>query len=183
MFSIRKSRSQRDAAPSFWLRQQAQSLVEVALLVPVFTFAMLYAVDFGYFFLVTASLTSSARVAAEYSIQGLDSVSQANLPAGGPITSNTSVSGMAIGDLSSLVSSSTTTSVEVCISSLTNTTASCTMYGPAATLNKPDVDPEGFPMNRVEVIYTINPPIPLSIVGNFGLPTKFHRVVEMRAIN
>lgn len=167
----------------FWMREQAQSLIEVALIAPLLIFTLFYAFDFGYFFFVAASLSSSSRTAAEYSIQGLDSVSQTALPSGGPISSTASVSGLAVGDLPSLLNSTTTTSVEVCLSSVTNSTASCTMYGPSATLDKTDLDPEGFPLNRVDVTYTINPPIPLSAIGNFGLPTRFHRIVEMRAIN
>lgn len=166
----------------FWRKDQAQSLIEVAVLVSALTLVLLYAVDFGYFYLVASSLSSSSRTAAEYSVQGFNSVSQASLPSGGPITSTTTVSGLAIGDLVSLASSATTTSVEVCMSSVTNNTASCTNYGANATLVATDLDPEGFPLNRVDVIYTIEPPIPLGIIGN-GIPTKFHRIVEMRTLN
>ncbi len=61
--------------------QQGQSLIEVALMIPIFTVLVCYAVDFGFFFLVATSLNSAARNAMEYSIQGTSSPAQAAEPA------------------------------------------------------------------------------------------------------
>jgi hypothetical protein len=46
----------------------------------------------------------------------------------------------------------------------------------------PDTDPESptFQLNRVDVIYTVTPPIP--IPAAIFPTTSFHRMVEMRAI-
>src|ERR1700731_3804542 len=61
-----------------------QSLIEVAVFLPLLVLCAAYAVDFGYFFIVSANLTSSTRNAVEYSIQGYQSPGQAALPAAGP---------------------------------------------------------------------------------------------------
>jgi Flp pilus assembly protein TadG len=173
----------------FWTKEQGQSLMEVAILVPLFTLLVCYAVDFGYFYIVAASLSSSARNAAEYSIQGYSSASQSTLPAAGPISVATSVAALAMEDLSSFYNSSISTSVEICSDSvLTNTNSNrCASYGPSTLSYAADTDPENafFHLNRVDVVYTISPPIPLGFLGTSSsiVPSTFRRTVEMRAIN
>ena len=114
-------------------RDGGQSLIETAIFLPILILLVAYAVDFGYFFIVAANLTSASRNAAEYSIQGFASPAQSALPIAGPITTNTSVAALAVGDLSSLAASSSTTSVEVCskILGTTNNVTNCSSYGPA----------------------------------------------------
>src|SRR5258708_8923525 len=68
-----------------------QSLVEVAVIVPILFLLIAYAVDYGYFFLVAAQLASASRVAAEYSIQGFQGPAQTQLPVAGPISTTASV--------------------------------------------------------------------------------------------
>ncbi|MGH9617677.1 MAG: TadE/TadG family type IV pilus assembly protein [Acidobacteriaceae bacterium] len=165
-----------------------QSLIETAIFVPVLVLLLAYAVDFGYFFVVIANLTSASRNAAEYSIQGFASPAQAALPAAGPIATDTSVAALAVGDLSSLASSSTTTTVQVCskINGVNSNLTDCTSYGPAGTTFAPAADPEAptFYLNRVDVTYTVQPPIPLSFFSYSLLPSlKFHREVSMRALD
>jgi Flp pilus assembly protein TadG len=173
----------------FWRKHQAQSLIEVALFVPLFTLLVCYAVDFGYFYLVAASLSSSARNAAEYSIQGNASPATSQLPAAGPISTTKSVAALAVGDLSSFFSSSVSTSIYVCSNSLVTAShpSNCQSYGGATVSYTADTDPEStlFQLNRVDVVYTISPPIPLGFAGTSLniIPTTFHRTVEMRAIN
>lgn len=175
----------------YWrgLRQDGgQSLVETAVFLPILILLVAYAVDFGYFFIVAANLTSASRNAAEYSVQGFDSPAQSALPIAGPITTNTSVAALAVGDLSSLAASATTTTVEVCSKSIgtTNNITNCSSYGPAGTVFTPAADPEAptFFLNRVDVTYTVQPPIPLSFFSYSLLPTmKFHRQVSMRAMD
>ena len=58
------------ARRSFCRGQGGQSLIEVALMVPIFTILVCYAVDFGYFLLVATSLNSAARSSLEYAIPG-----------------------------------------------------------------------------------------------------------------
>ena len=171
-----------------WRHEGGQSLLETAIFLPILILLVAYAVDFGYFFIVAANLTSSARNAAEYSIQGLESPAQTALPAAGPITTNTSVAALAVGDLSSLVNSATATTVQVCSKSvgIASNLTKCVSYGPPGTVYSPAADPEAptFVLNRVDVTYTVQPPIPLSFFSYPLLPTKqFHRQVSMRALD
>ena len=162
--------SSQTTSGSFWLRECAQSIVEVALFVPVFTLLVCYSVDFGYFYLVAASLSSSARNATEYSVQGFSSVSGTKPPVGGPTGTATSVAALALADMSSFANASTAVSVYVC-------NPTCVSYNsaPAAT---PHTDPEStlFTLNRVDVYYTISPPIPLGgLIPAAIVPSVFHR--------
>jgi Flp pilus assembly protein TadG len=181
------SRAQR--AQGFWLKQQAQSLIEVALFVPVFTLLVCYAVDLGYFYLVAASLSSSARNAVEYSVQGNAATASSKLPAGGPVSTATSVAALAVADLTSFLNASASTSVYVCSNSIVSSShpSRCASYGATTLSYTADSDPESslFQLNRVDVVYTISPPIPLGFAGTSLniIPTSFHRTVEMRAIN
>lgn len=165
-----------------------QSLLEVAIFLPLAMLILAYAVDFGYLFMVAANLTSAARNAAEYSIQGFQTPGQLVLPAAGPTTSLTSVAATALGDLSSLLDSSTTTTVQVCSKSvgMNGNLPQCSSYGPAGTSYTPVQDPEAptFVLQRVDVTYTVQPPIPMSFFNVSFLPQmQFHRQVSMRAMD
>jgi Flp pilus assembly protein TadG len=182
MTLIHKTRYRRQrhskAAGGFWLKEQAQSLLEVAVFVTVFIPLVCYAVDLGYFYIVAAALSSSARNAAEYSIQGNAATAGSKLPAGA------SVAALATGDISSFPSVST--SVYVCSNSLVTSShiSNCQSYGINPVSYTADADPEStMQLNRVDVVYTISPPIPLGIAGLSMVPTSFRRTVEMRAIN
>ncbi|MGC1783251.1 MAG: TadE/TadG family type IV pilus assembly protein [Acidobacteriaceae bacterium] len=165
-----------------------QSLLETALFLPLLVLLVAFAVDFGYMFIVAANLSSASRAAAEYSVQGYETPGQATMPAAGPISIVTSVSALAVGDLSGLVSASTTTTVQVCSKEIgvTNSVAQCAGYGPVGTSYTPGTDPEAptFVLNRVDVTYTVQPPIPLSFFSHPLVPSlKFHRQVSMRALD
>ncbi len=168
-----------------------QSLLEVAIFLPLIVLLAAYAVDFGYFMIVCANLVSSSRNAAEYSIQGFQSPGQIALPSAGPVTSTASVSALALGDLSGLANSSTTTTVQVCSKSVgvTNNVTKCADYGPSSphnTSTAAQTDPEAptFYLNRVDLTYTIQPPIPLSFFSVSLLPNlSFHRYVSMRVMD
>ena len=167
--------------------RSGQSLIETAVFLPVLVLLMGYAVDFGYFFLVAANLTSSARNATEYSIQGYLSPSQGPLPATGAMTTASSVSALAVGDLS-LLNAATTTTVQVCSKALgmTANLPNCSSYGPAGTTYLPVADPEAptFVLQRVDVTYTVQPPVPMSFFSYSLLPSmQFHRQVSMRAMD
>ena len=165
-----------------WRREEGQSLIELALMVPIFTMLVCYAVDFGYFFLVATSLNSAARNAVEYSIQGGLSPAQAAEP------SAVSVFNLALAGIGLSGASTSTVSIRVCSSAVgVNTsmnTTQCTSpsTGAGAVTGTPDTDPETpeFQLNRVDVVYTVTPPIPMP-VAIFPLRT-FHRMVEMRGI-
>lgn len=168
--------------------ESGQSLLETALFLPLMALMIAAAVDFGYFFLVAANLTSSSRSAAEYSIQGFQSPGQQTLPTAGPQSSITSVSALAGGDLSGLVTAATTATVEVCSKSVgvSNNVTQCISYGPSSVTYTPAADPEAptFLLNRVDVTYIAKPPIPLSFFSFTLLPSlTFHRQVSMRVLD
>ena len=168
-----------------------QSLVEVAIFLPVIFLCAAYAIDFGYFFIVSANLTSSARSAVEYSIQGYSTPGQASLPSAGPATTTASVSALALGDMSGVANSGIQTSVQVCSKSVGTTghVTNCSQYGPSVSTNSTtavQTDPEAptFLLNRVDVTYTVEPPIPLNFFSISLLPTlSFHRYASMRVMD
>src|ERR1700722_19850739 len=102
----------------FYKTSSGQSLIEVALFLPLLVLCGAYAVDFGYFFIVSANLTSSTRNAVEYSIQGFQSPGQTTLPAAGPSSTIASVSALALADLAGLANSASQATVQVCSKSV-----------------------------------------------------------------
>jgi Flp pilus assembly protein TadG len=151
-------------------------------MVPIFTILICYAVDFGFFFLVATSLNSAARNAMEYAIQSTSSPAQAAGPSAA-LVSNLAIAGIGLAG-----SSTATVSVRICSSAVgvttSTNTAQCTTpsTGAGAVSGTPDTDPESptFQLNRVDVVYTVNPPIPMPVSI---FPTRtFHRMVEMRSI-
>jgi hypothetical protein len=168
-----------------------QSLIEVALFLPLLVLGAAYAVDFGYFFIASANLTSSTRNAVEYSIQGYQSPGQTALPVAGPSSATASVAALALADLAGLANSSTQATVQVCSKSVgtSGNVTNCSSFGPAlsnSATTAPQTDPEAptFLLNRVDVTYTVEPPIPLSFFTVSLLPTMaFHRFVSMRVMD
>lgn len=182
------TRNGRTYLPRYLAGDSGQSLLETVLFLPLLVLLTAYAVDFGYMFIVAANLTSASRSAVEYSIQGYETPGQSTLPVAGPITTTPSVAALAVADLSGLFSSSTTTTVQVCSKEIgvKNNVAECSSYGPAGTSYTPGIDPEAptFVLNRVDVTYTVHPPIPLSFFSHPLVPSlTFHRQVSMRALD
>jgi Flp pilus assembly protein TadG len=164
-----------------------QSLLETALFLPLLVLVMAYAVDYGYFFLVAADLTSASHNAVEYSIQGYQGPAQISVPAAGPIATITSVASLAVADLN-LLNASTTTTVQVCSKSLgmNGNIPVCASYGPAGTAYTPATDPEAptFVLQRVDVTYTVQPPVPITFFKITLIPLmQFHRQVSMRVMD
>jgi Flp pilus assembly protein TadG len=160
--------------------EKGQSLIELALILPIFTVLVCYAVDFGFFFLVATSLNSAARNAMEYAIQGTSSPAQTAEPSAAVVSS------LAIAAIGLSTASTATVSVRICSSAVgvntSTNTAQCTTpsTGAGAVSATPDTDPESptFQLNRVDVVYTVTPPVPIPVSI---LPTlTFHRMVEMR---
>lgn len=171
---------------------RGQSLIEVALIMPVLLLMMAYAVDFAYFFVAAATITSSARNAAQYSVLGYQGPAQSAVPAAGPTSVTTSVSALALSDLGALVNASTLTTVQVCSKNLgmngTTNRPNCTVYGTGggSTSYTPATDPEAprYVLHRVDVTYTVTPPIPMTFFKTSILPNlQFHRSVSMRAMD
>jgi Flp pilus assembly protein TadG len=169
--------------------EDGSSLVEAAVIAPLMVLLVCYAINFGYYFIAAINLTAAARTSVEYSIQGFSSPSSGTLPAAGTTTTTGSVAALALGDLGNLLKSSTTTSIEVCSQSANTsgtTAVVCKSYGASTLSYTADTDPESsmFQCNRVDIVYTINPPIPLTIFHiAWTPPATFHRSAEMRAIN
>ena len=187
-----KSRFTSNVAPpkyeGFAKSISGQSLLEVAVMIPVLLALVAYAVDFGYFFIAAGSITSAAHNSAQYSVLGYEAPDQGPLPPAGPFSSGTSVAEEALGDMTSLINSSTTATVAVCSKSIgtTGNLARCSSYGPAVTSYTPSQDPEAprFVLQRVDITYTVQPPIPMSFFKVSLLPTmQFHRQVSMRALD
>jgi len=170
-------------------REEGNSLIEVAFISPLLVLLVCYAINYGYYFIVAINLTAAARSASEYSIQGFSAPGAGSLPAVGTSTTVKSVVALAMGDLGNLMRSSTTSSVEVCSASantVSTNTVQCASYGPTSLSFTADTDPESglFQLNRIDIVYTINPPVPLTFFHtSWTPPATFHRSVEMRAIN
>jgi Flp pilus assembly protein TadG len=174
-------------ASSLLQDNSGQSLLETALFLPLLVLVMAYAVDYGYFFLVAADLTSASHNAAEYSIQGYQGPAQMSVPATGPIGTITSVAAVAVADLN-LLNASTTTTVQVCSKSLgmNGNIPVCASYGPSGTSYTPAIDPEApiFVLQRVDITYTVKPPVPISFFKVTLIPVmQFHRQVSMRVMD
>jgi Flp pilus assembly protein TadG len=180
----------------FWTGQgDGSSLIETALVMPVLILMLCFAVDIGYFFIVAANLVSSSRNAVLYSGQGFTSPAQQSLPSAGTtgsLSDTAGVAGLAGGDLSGLANMATLTTVEVCSKAIGVTQTSngyitnCSTF-PSGSLNyTPDQDPEsanGMLTQRVDVVYTVSPPIPINFFTFAMPPLTIHWQAEMRAVD
>jgi Flp pilus assembly protein TadG len=162
--------------------EEGQSLVELAVMVPILTVLICYTVDFGFLFLAAISLNSAARNATEYAVQGTSSPSQKAVP------SAALVSSLAISSIGLPNTTTSTVSVRVCSTAVgtntSNNSAQCVTQssGAGPVSGTADTDPEApsFQLNRVDVVYTVVPPIPIptSIMPSL----TFHRMLEMRRL-
>jgi Flp pilus assembly protein TadG len=171
------------------------SLIETALVMPILVLLLCFAIDIGYFFIVAANLVSSSRNAVLYSGQGFVSPGQTQLPSpgtAGSLSDTSGAAGLAGGDMSGLANMTTKTTVEVCSKQIGVTQTSngyitnCSTF-PSGTLSyAPDQDPEsnsGMLTQRVDVVYTVSPPIPVNFF-TFTMPgLTFHWAAEMRAVD
>ncbi len=167
-------------------REGGQSLVETALVLPLFLLITFNAVNFGYFFFVAVNLASAPREGVTYSIQGFATPSQLDLPSAGPSTTATSVSWLTYQDMAGL-SLSANAQVQVCTKLLGLSApgkANCAQYG-GGSFPAPAADPEpnAFVLHRVDVKYTVNPLIPGWMFGLIMPSPTFHRQVSMRAMD
>jgi Flp pilus assembly protein TadG len=163
---------------------KGQSLIETALLLPLMLTLVFNAVNIGYFFYVALNLTTAPRQGAEYSIQGMSSAVEIELPGADPVHTlvNEGITGA--------ISSAASTPMQVCSLSIgtagsgASQTSMCNQYNgyPATT---PDADPEApaLVLNRFDIQYTVAPLIS-GRAFNILLPPSlaFHRQVTMRAM-
>ncbi len=184
------------AASRVWARdRQGSSLVETAMVVPILVLMLCFAIDIGYFFIVAANLVSSSRNAVQYSGQGFVSPAQQQLPSpgtSGSLSDTAGVAGLAGGDMSGLANMPTKTTVEVCSKEIGVTQTSngyitnCSTYPSGSLTFTPDQDPEstsGMLTQRVDVVYTVNLPIPVNFFTFTMPPLTLHWVAEMRAVD
>ena len=170
-------------------------MIETALVLPILILMLCFAIDIGYFFIVAANLASASRNAALYSAQGFVSTGQSQLPSAGTsgaLTDTAGVAGLAAGDLAGLANMMTKTSVQVCSNKIGITQTSngyitnCNTY-PSGSLNfTPDQDPAssyGMLTQRVDVVYTVSPPIPVDFFVFSMPPLTVHWQAEMRALD
>ncbi len=177
------------------LKECGSAMIETALVLPILVLMLCFAIDIGYFFIVAANLASASRNAVLYSAQGFTSEGQSQLPSAGTsgsLTDTAGVAGLAAGDLSGLASMLTKTSVQVCSKKIGITQTSngyitnCSTF-PSGSLNfTPDQDPNsnyGMLTQRVDVVYTVSPPIPVDFFLFSLPPLTFHWQAEMRALD
>jgi uncharacterized membrane protein len=174
---------------------RGSSLVETALVMPILILILCFAIDIGYFFIVAANLVSSARNAVLYSGQGFVSPAQQALPSAGTsgsLADTAGVAGLAGGDLSGLASMATNTTIQVCSKKIGVTQTSngyitnCSTFPSGTLAYTPDQDPEstnGMLTQRVDVIYTVSPPIPVDFFTFTMPPLTVHWQAEMRALD
>jgi len=174
---------------------EGSSLIETAMVVPILVLMLCFAIDIGYFFIVAANLVSSSRNAVLYSGQGFVSPAQQQLPSAGTsgsLADTAGVAGLAGGDMSGLANMATKTTVQVCSKNIGVTQTSngyitnCSTFPSNSLSFTPDQDPEstnGMLTQRVDVVYTVSPPIPIDFFG-FTMPAaSIHWSAEMRAID
>lgn len=176
-------------------RDCGSSMVETAMVLPVLILMLCFAIDIGYFFIVAANLVSSTRIAVLYSGQGFVSPGQPQLPSAGTsgsLTDTAGVAGLAGGDLSGLGSMTSKTSIQVCSKKLGVTQTSngyitnCSTYPSGSLSFAPDQDPAsnyGMLTQRVDVVYTVTPPIPVDFFTFTMPPLTVHWQAEMRALD
>jgi uncharacterized membrane protein len=176
-------------------KECGSAMIETALVLPILVLMLCFAIDIGYFFIVAANLASASRNAVLYSAQGFTSEGQSQLPSAGisgSLTDTAGVAGLAAGDLSGLASMLTKTSVQVCSKKVGITQTSsgyitnCSTF-PSGSLNfTPDQDPNsnyGMLTQRVDVVYTVSPPIPVDFFLFSLPPLTLHWQAEMRALD
>jgi hypothetical protein len=169
--------------------------VETAIVMPILVLMLCFAIDAGYFFIVAANLASSSRNAVLYSGQGFVSPSQQLLPSAGTsgsLVDTAGAAGLAAGDLSGLVSVASKTNVQVCSKKIGVTktangyVTNCSTFPSGSLSFTPDQDPEsnnGMLTQRVDVVYTVSPPIPVDFF-TFTMPSlSLHWKAEMRAVD
>jgi hypothetical protein len=173
---------------------RGSSMIETALVMPVLVLMLCFAIDIGYFFIVATNLVSSTRNAVLYSGQGFSSPGQ-QLPAAGiagSLADTAGVAGLAAGDLSGLANMTTNTQLEVCsktvgvLQTANGYITRCSTFPSSSLSYVPDQDPEsnnGMLAQRVDVVYTVSPPIPVDFFGFTMPPLTIHWQAEMRAID
>lgn len=166
-------------------REEGQSLLETAVAMPLLLSIAFNIINLSYCWFMVLALSAAPRQAVEFSTQGGQALSTTSAPTAGM------VSQVAYDNMTNAVRGATTanTAVRVCSTSVGVDAATgisnCSSFGPAFSFPANSADPEApvFVLNRVDVEYTVTPPIPGTIF-NVVLPTNlnFQRHVSMRSL-
>ncbi len=176
-----------------------QSLIEFALILPILLILAFNAINFGYFAYAAVNLAAAPRAGVQYSVLGFATPGTLSLANAGPVSAVLSVSHLTYEDMRGALPSYSSARVQVCTKKLgvtgtgSSQRANCATYGSGAQTYTPASDPEAplFVLHRVDVAYTVDPPIPpfqlptpagpisISVVPNLS----FHRQVSMRAMD
>lgn len=167
-------------------KREGQSLIEAAFLLPFLLTLTFNAINIGYFFWAYLNMATAPRQGVQYSIQGTSSFLQGDLPSADVVKT------LVYADLTGAIPSSANTPQRVCTLAngvdnpgTANQTPVCTTYGTAGgSFSDVQPDPEAplLVLNRVDIQYTVTPPIP-GFLANLVFPPSltFHRYVYMRA--
>ena len=166
-------------------RNEGQSLLEAAFVIPFLLIFAFNAINMGYFFFVYLNMATAPRQGAEYSIQGSTTLYGTNYPSADTV--NTLVQAGTGGSLPN----GSSTPTRVCTVALglsgsgTTQVPNCNSYGTGTgNFTAVDADPEAplIVLNRVDVQYTVSPLIPGTLF-NLVFPNSltFHKYVYMRA--
>lgn len=165
-------------------RDDGQSLLETAVMVPLLLSVAFNAINLGYFWFMVLTLSAAPRLGVEYASQGGTALSRVSAP------STTLVSNLVYENLTGSIGATTSNaSVRVCSSAKgvnpSTHVALCDSFGPGYSYPANVADPEApvFLLHRVDVAYTVTPIIP-GTAFNVMLPSNltFHRQVSMRSL-
>ena len=168
-------------------KREGQSLLEAAFLLPFLLTLTFNAINMGYFFWAYLNMATAPRQGVQYSIQGSSSFLQGELPSADVVKT------LVYDDLTGAIPSSANTPQRVCTQAngidpngagTSNQVPLCTQYGSSSgTYSTLQPDPEAplLVLNRVDIQYTVTPPIP-GFLANLVFPPSltFHRYVYMR---
>jgi len=156
-------------------RQNGQSLVEFALLVPLMFLFVVNVVNFGGFFFGWITVANAARAGAQYAVMGGASVMAPTPPTASQIAAVITQDVSSLRNRASLV-------VRVCSNNNgTITPNTCPSTIPA------DPEPATYVLTTIDVTYTYQPFIPLWNFSALGIratlpPTVIHRQTIMRML-
>ena len=162
------------------------SLLETAIMLPIMLAIVFNAINFGYFWFVGLTLSAAPRLGAEYLTQGGAALTGSSTP------TTSTVETLVLDNLSnSLKATTSNTAIRICSSTSSSGVnsssgiAGCDSYGMSYTFTANTADPEKptFVLDRVDVAYTVSPPISGSVF-TVALPSNltFHRQVSMRSL-
>ncbi len=166
-------------------RREGQGLIEAAVLIPFLLVITFNAINLGYFFFVYLNLATAPRQGAQYSILG--SVTTVNV-----LPTADAVHQLLNDDISGAIAAASGSPARVCTLALgTSTPHDATQVPLCQTHNagsdpftavQPDPEAPALVLNRVDIAYTVTPPI-AGGAFNLIMPSSltFHRLVYMRA--